>query len=139
MATRTKYRVNRGALYPIDQTARNEVARLADGEVVELHMWKLPARDVVSNILGAVFQKIAAAKHWRVSTARSLIMLMTGRFELVDLHGRKLPIAWSQGDMRSDDLTAFADDAAEAITCEILPGLREDKRDEISELLGKLK
>src|SRR5262245_55757881 len=105
---RAKYMVRYGCLFPHDRAADADMARLTNGEIVELHMFKLAARDVLSNILAVLYAKIAAAKGWRVSTARGAVMILAGRAKVVTLFGRPVTIPWSQGDMRRDALEAFA-------------------------------
>jgi len=136
MSERVTYVIGDGVLVPHDHEARAQLAKLRRGDVIDVEIFQRRVR-TFSNALHLLFKRIGQSKGVRVRNVRGLLMIATGRFDMVNLSGRTTPIAWSTspGEMSSAELQVFWEDARAWITNNVLPTLSAYDADDVRGLI----
>ena len=134
------------ALYPVDDTGEEVMAKLGQGEIVTVEI-KRP-RNVRMHRLFWALASLAweQTDHAEYPTAEDLathLKLITGHYDRREIvfEGKRYPVltprSISFAAMSQDDFSAFFDRCCDWILANVIPGVtREDLRDELERMTG---
>lgn len=116
-----------------------QFATLRTGELVPVHIFRR-THTTLGNLVHVLFTRIAASQGMSVRNVRAYLAVITGRADMVEVFGRRMPVAWSTGlgAMNTTEFGAFVVDALEAIRDEVLPRLALTDRAEVMLLMDKV-
>src|SRR5262245_140380 len=141
MSERVEFTVVKNAIVPKSDEARAVMSKLKLGDTVAVEIYQHRDRRF-ANTVEACFALIGKAWGQRVRNIRGMLMVMTGRADMIRLNagGPLIPIprSTSPREMNSEQFAAFWEDAAEVIKREILPTLSEADRREVEAIIAKL-